>query len=107
MQLTPVTEGFEVSLQISNTGQFDAEEVVQLYIGRPDSKVERPMKELKAFQRVALKAGESKTVRILVPKDRLRHWDETTHGWVIEAGKADVYVGSSSQDIRLNGSIEI
>ena len=107
LQLTPVTEGFEVSLQISNTGQFDAEEVVQLYIGRPDSKVERPMKELKAFQRVALKAGESKTVRILVPKDRLRHWDETTHGWVIEAGKADVYVGSSSQDIRLNGSIEI
>ena len=74
LQLTPVTEGFEVSLQISNTGQFDAEEVVQLYIGRPDSKVERPMKELKAFQRVALKAGESKTVRILVPKDRLRHW---------------------------------
>lgn len=107
LQLTPVTEGFEVSLQISNTGQFDAEEVVQLYIGRPDSKVERPMKELKAFQRVALKAGESKTVRILVPKDRLRHWDETTHGWAIEAGKADVYVGSSSQDIRLNGSIEI
>jgi len=107
LQLTPVTEGFEVSLQISNTGQFDAEEVVQLYIGRPDSKVERPMKELKAFQRVALKAGESKTVRILVPKDRLRHWDETTHGWAIEAGKADVYVGSSSLDIRLNGSIEI
>lgn len=107
LQLTPVTEGFEVSLQISNTGQFDAEEVVQLYIGRPDSKVERPMKELKAFQRVALKAGESKTVRILVPKDRLRHWDETTHGWMVEPGKADVYVGSSSQDIRLNGSIEI
>ena len=107
LQLTPVTEGFEVSLQISNTGQFDAEEVVQLYIGRPDSKVERPMKELKAFQRVALKAGESKTVRILVPKERLRHWDETIYGWAIEAGKADVYVGSSSQDIRLNGSIEI
>jgi len=94
-------------LQLTNTGKYDAEEVVQFYIGRPNSQVERPLKELKAFQRVSLRGGESKRVQIFIARERFRHWDEIDKGWKIESGKADVYVGSSSQDIRLTGSTNI
>ena len=107
LQLETTKQGIQATLQLTNTGKYDAEEVVQFYIGRPNSQVERPLKELKAFQRVSLKAGESKPVQIFIPRERFRHWDEIDKGWKIESGKADVYVGSSSQDIRLNGSTNI
>ena len=107
LKVKHLDDGLQVTFQLKNTGKYDAEEVAQLYVGRPDSKVERPVKELKAFSRVSLKAGESGTVSLFVAKDKFRHWDEAIDGWNVEAGKVDVYVGSSSQDIRLQGNAEI
>lgn len=96
-----VKDGIQVTLTVANTGKCDADEVVQVYASRPDSKIERPVKELKGFERISLKAGESKQVNILLARNDFRHWNETTNAWDIETGAVKLMVGSSSQDIRL------
>ena len=90
----------QVSFDLKNLGNMEADEVVQLYVRRIDSKVERPLKELEAFDRVALKAGETRKVTLEVPVSELAHWDMETNGWVVEPGKIEILVGSSSDDIR-------
>ena len=96
-----------VRFELSNLGEMEADEVVQLYVRRPDSKIERPVKELKAFDRVTLKAGETKKVMLEFPMNELAHWDIKTGAWVIEPGVVEILVGSGSDDIRQTGSIEI
>lgn len=100
-------KNINVELNLSNTGKRDGEEVVQIYAGRPNSSIERPAKELKGFQRVFLKAGETKAVKVQIPIEKLRHWDEATNGWKVEPGAVNVQAGGSSQDIKLNQTIEI
>ena len=90
-----------------NVGNMEAEEVSQVYIGRPDSKVERPKYELKGFKRTAIKAGETTKITITIPKDRLRHWNEFQHAWNVESGKAVIYVGGSSDNLPLQTTVEI
>lgn len=96
-----------VRFELSNLGEMEADEVVQLYVRRPDSKIERPVKELKAFDRVTLKAGETKKVMLEFPMNELAHWDINTGAWVIEPGVVEILVGSGSDDIRQTGNIEI
>ena len=96
-----------VRFELSNLGEMEADEVVQLYVRRPDSKIERPVKELKAFDRVTLKAGETKKVMLEFPINELAHWDIKTGAWVIEPGVVEILVGSGSDDIRQTGNIEI
>jgi beta-glucosidase len=96
-----------VRFKLKNTGHTDADEIVQLYVSRVEATVEWPLKELKAFRRVSLKAGESKSVELSFPVSRLRYWDEATYGWVLENGKIDILVGSSSRDIRLTKQVNI
>lgn len=97
----------EVTLDLSNRGQQEADEVAQVYIARPDSKVERPKYELKGFKRVTIQAGQTTKVTISIPKENLRHWNEFQHAWNVEKGKAVIYVGSSSVDLPLQTTIEI
>ena len=97
----------EVTFDLSNRGQQEADEVAQVYIARPDSKVERPKYELKGFKRVAIQAGQTTKVTISIPKENLRHWNEFQHAWNVEKGKAVIYVGSSSVDLPLQTTIEI
>ena len=97
----------EVTFDLSNRGQQEADEVAQVYIARPDSKVERPKYELKGFKRVAIQAGQTTKVTISIPKENLRHWNEFQHAWNVEKGKAVIYVGSSSDDLPLQTTIEI
>ncbi len=97
----------EVIFDLSNRGQQEADEVAQVYIARPDSKVERPKYELKGFKRVAIQAGQTTKVTISIPKENLRHWNEFQHAWNVEKGKAVIYVGSSSVDLPLQTTIEI
>lgn len=97
----------KVSFTVKNLGDMEADEVVQLYVRRPDSAVERPLKELEAFDRVTLKAGEQKKVTLNVPVSELAHWDMGTNGWVLEPGKVEILVGAASDDIRQKISIEI
>ena len=97
----------QVSFDIKNLGNMEADEVAQLYVKRIDSQIERPEKELEAFDRVTLKAGETKKVTLEFPVSELAHWDNDTNQWVLEKGKIEILVGSSSDDIRQTLSAEI
>ena len=96
-----------VSFDLKNLGEMEADEVAQLYVRRIDSKVERPLKELEAFDRITLKAGETKTVTLEFPVSELAHWDTETNGWVLEPGRIEILVGSASDDIRQTIQTEI
>ena len=98
-------EGVEFTL--ANTGGRDGAEVAQLYIGKPDGKVFRPEKELKGFQKVFLKAGESRTVRISFDDKTFRYWNVRTDQWEIEGGAYTVMVGASCLDIRLTAETQV
>ncbi|MBO4786742.1 MAG: fibronectin type III-like domain-contianing protein, partial [Prevotella sp.] len=91
----------KVSFKIKNTGKHDTEEVAQVYVSRPDSKIERPKKELKGFKRIAIAKGESKKVEVTIDHRDLQHWNVTANDWELEKGAATIYVGTSSTDIRL------
>ena len=97
----------QVSFDLKNLGDMEADEVAQLYVKRLDSKVERAEKELEAFERVALKAGETKNVTLEFPLSELAHWDNETNEWVLEHGKIEILVGSASNDIRQSIQTEI
>ena len=100
-------DSIEVTFDLSNRGGQEADEVAQVYIARPDSKVERPKYELKGFKRVAVQAGQTTKVTISIPKEQLRHWNEFQHAWNVEKGKAVIYVGGSSVDLPLQTTVEI
>lgn len=94
-----------VRFTITNTGKRDGAETAQLYIGFPDSAVFRPQKELKGFQKVFLKAGESKSVKIPFDDKTFRYWNVKTKHWEIEEGEYLVMVGACVADIRLSGKL--
>ena len=96
-----------VTFDIKNLGEMEADEVAQLYVKRIDSAVERPEKELEAFDRVTLKGGETKTVTLEFPVSELAHWDIEANEWVLEHGKIEILVGSASDDIRQTIQTEI
>jgi len=88
----PVT----VAVDLRNTGPRAADEVAQLYIHQRYGTSTRPVRELKGFQRIALKAGETKTLRFTLTSDDLRYWSAVTKGWVADETKFDVWVGGDS-----------
>ncbi|KOS06750.1 glycosyl hydrolase family 3 [Flavobacterium akiainvivens] len=94
-----------VNVTLANTGSRDGEEVVQLYVSHPDSKIERPIKELKAFSRVALKAGETKTVALTLRAQDVEYWNETKHRFELEPGSLEIQVGGASDNIALKTTI--
>jgi beta-glucosidase len=96
-----------VNVDIQNTGKHAGDEVVQLYVKHLNSKVSRPAQELKGFQRVSLNAGESKTVAIELPAQRLAYWDISKNGWQVECDSIEILLGASSADIRLLKSIVV
>jgi beta-glucosidase len=96
-QLGP-SETLKVSLDVSNIGAHAGEEVVQLYISPIGSAVERAPKELKAFTRIALQPGETKTVQLSVPIPRLAYYDETRADFVVEPLEYELFVGAHSSD---------
>lgn len=96
-----------INCKVTNTGDRDGSEVVQVYIAPPVSKVPRPLRELKAFEKVALKKGESKTVHLEVPESTLGYYDITTKQWLAEAGDYGIHVGNSSRNIQLQQNCPI
>ena len=100
-------ETIKVSFRIGNTGNRDAEEVVQLYVRHPESKIFRAEKELKAFSHVALKPGETRMVTLEVPVENLRYWDEDLYRWQLEEGNIEILIGASAGDIRLKTQARI
>jgi beta-glucosidase len=108
--ITPqaVGPGDEVVIQvkIKNVGAVSGDEVVQLYVRDPVASVTRPVKELKGFKRLTLHSAEQKTVAFQMDVRHLAFYNRQMD-YVVEPGKIEVMVGSSSQDIRLHGSFEI
>ncbi|WP_312870098.1 glycoside hydrolase family 3 protein [Streptomyces himalayensis] len=104
-QVKPVSGGYEVA--VTNTGKRAGDEVVQLYTHQRVSRDKQPLKQLKAFQRVSLKPGETKTVKLKVRALDLAHWDVTRSKWVVETGTYDVLVGASAEDIRTRTSVKV
>lgn len=88
-----------VSCQVANTGDADGAEVVQVYVGKPDSRVERAVKELKGFRKVHLTKGEKTRVEIPIEMDKLAFYDESISGWKLERGTYILFVGTASDNI--------
>jgi beta-glucosidase len=98
---------YQVSVDVKNTGNREGAEVVQLYINDVECSVDRPVKELKAFSKVFLKAGESKTVTMNLNERAFSFYDIKSKSWKVESGEFRVMVGNSSNDIKLISSIKI
>ena len=99
---TVTPEGAVVaSVDVTNTGERAGEDVVQLYVRYPESKVSRPLKQLRGFRRVHLEPGETKTVTLRLPASDLSYWDGEQKGWVVEPGPVELLVGRSSADADL------
>ena len=95
-----------VTVNVTNTGKRAGDEVVQLYPHDRVASVTRPVKELRGFSRIHLKAGESKRVEVKLGSADLGLWDRDMKG-VVDPGKFDVMVGASSADIRQRGTLEV
>ena len=96
-----------INVDVTNTGSLAGEEIVQLYIGYPQSRVERPVKELKGFARVALNPGQTKTATIQLDPQSLAYYNTADQKWEIEKMLYEVHVGASSRDIRLSSAFQI
>jgi beta-glucosidase len=100
-------DSVEIAVDVKNTGEREGKEVVQLYVRDVESSLVRPEKELKAFKKVALEPGETKTVRFTLDKDALSFYDPGRKQWIAEAGEFEILIGSSSRDIRARGSFSL
>lgn len=81
--------------------------MVQLYVQYPQSKVGRPIKELKSFSRVSFKPGETKTASVPLKAESLAWWNEKTNRWEVEKGPVTILIGGSSTDIRLQRTVQV
>lgn len=99
-------EKITVSLQVSNTGKYEGEEIVQLYLQDKVSSLSRPVKELKDFIKIKLKAGETRNIRFVIDKEKLSFYNQQLQ-WVAEPGEFELMIGASSADIRLRDTFEL
>ena len=97
----------KVTFNLTNKGGMSADEVVQLYVSRPEATVEWPVKELKAFDRITLAAGETKTVTLEIPVKDLRYWNVDKSAWDLEHGRLVLLLGAASDDIRQQAEVII
>lgn len=97
----------DVSVDIRNSGSRTGDEVVQMYVAHVNSKVERPIQELKGFKRITLRPGEAATVRFPLKASALAYWNNTPGRFEVEPGRIDIRVGSSSADIKLQKLVNV
>jgi len=96
-----------VRVDVTNTGKRAGDEVVQLYVEHVSSKVERPIRDLRGYQRVTLKPGQTRTVAFRLPAKSLAYWNMDTHAWVVEPEQVRLRVGASSADLRVDKTITV
>ena len=101
-----VNGNVKVSLTVKNSGELAGDEVVQMYVRDVVASTTRPVKELKGFKRVSLDRGESKRITFDMPVNMLAYYDLEMN-YVVDPGEIKIMIGSSSSDIRLNGSFEV
>ncbi|MBD5459814.1 MAG: glycosyl hydrolase, partial [Lachnospiraceae bacterium] len=96
-----------VRFTLQNTGAVDGAEIAQLYVGKPDGRIFRPVRELKGFIKIFLKAGEEREVRIPFEETTFRFYDTERQRWDRETGTYVIQVGASASDIRLQGAFDL
>jgi len=98
-----------VSFDVTNSGSRDGDEIAQVYVRCPGAAVERPLMQLVNFERVHLKAAETRTVSLALAHDHqaLRYWDEKSAQFAVESGPLEIMVGASSADIKLRGKVQL
>lgn len=96
-----------VKATIKNTGSINGAEVIQVYVGKPNSKVDRALKELKGYQKVDLKTGETNNIEIKIATNDLSYYNEEISNWTLEQGKYLIYTGNSSDNITSTLEIQI
>ena len=101
------SDPLEVTFKVKNTGNVIGKEIVQLYVRDVESTVFKPKKELKGFNKVELGPGEEKTIRIELTTRAFAYYNTDLKDWHVESGTFEILVGASSQDIRLNGTVEV
>lgn len=101
------TDGVEVSLIVKNTGAVDGKEIVQLYVSDKTGVEIRPEKELKGFEKVFLKAGESKVVSFKLDQRSFAYWNTDTKQWYAASGTYEIIIGASSRDLRLSAKVDV
>jgi beta-glucosidase len=92
---------YTVTFTISNTGKTDGAEIAQLYVSQKNCSVDRPVKELKGFAKIFLKAGESKNIVLNLNKEAFEYFHPQKKQWLSDTGEFELLVGSSSKDLRL------
>ncbi len=97
----------EVTFTLANSGSYSAAEVAQLYVGKTDSELFRPLRELKGFTKVFLQPGESRQVTIPLDDKAFRFFDISSGDWAVEKGTYQIFVGPSSADLPLSGTITV
>lgn len=97
-----------VSVQVTNTGKVAGKEIAQIYVNAPKTGLPRAARELKGFAKTrTLRPNESETLRITIPKEDLRYYDETAHDWALTKGTYTLHVGASVNDIRGHATITL
>lgn len=94
------TETVEVSIDVKNIGSMAGKEIVELYVAAQSGSIIRPVKELRGFEKVELKPGESKTVVFTLDKSAFAYWNTKLHDWHVETGVYKILIGKSSRDIE-------
>lgn len=108
MELVHENDTISIELDVKNSGQQAGKEVVQVYVTKKDSKVERPLRELKAFTKSRLlEPGEATTLSLQIPVSDLSYWSEEMSDWVLEKGIYEIQAGDSSRDIRQIAKLEL
>ena len=102
-----INDAITITFELQNTGEMTADEVVQAYVHRINPGVEWPHKELKAFDRVTLEPGKTKTVSLTVPVTSLMYWNETKQAWDHDLCKIELLVGASAGDTMLKRKIRL
>ena len=97
----------KVEVTVTNTGKVEGKETVQLYVSDRESSVIRPVKELKGFEKVSLKPGESKKVVFILDSRAFAYYEPSIEDWFVEYGAYDILIGASSRDIRLSDTVYV
>ncbi|MGH0052822.1 MAG: glycoside hydrolase family 3 C-terminal domain-containing protein [Sphaerochaetaceae bacterium] len=98
-------DSLEVCVDVKNTGSREGKCVVQLYVGKKDSEVVRAVKELKGFEKINLKPGETKCVTFTLHPREFSYYEERIHDWFVEGGVYELFVGESSADVRVKQEV--
>jgi beta-glucosidase len=106
LKASPATDTVAVAFTLENTGSRAGAEVTQVYVGDPQAAGEPPQ-QLKGFQKVSLQPGESRSVALILDPRAFAVWDTGKHVWVVPGGTYRILVGSSSRDIRLQGTVNL